>query len=276
MDFLVAAVFDSWEYLGFLMNQKIEDHVNVIRKSLQTAGLKVTAGKRGVRARLKNGYFLDIFTLTNRPDHIRARLNIDESDPLRRQAYVESIQNSLVASLEGVARVEAFKLSREAGGVYVYNSVLEPFETDDDAPIEVSADAIEIIEDTDSAGETEADDLAVFELNFDFDETGGSLKTVSSMAEEAIKELETVDAKLLRQTLDRMSLKRSSAIRLAVTRIFRSAADVEELEKSIDSEARKIVSPEDRAELQEVKALSVNGFLNPVVHLLWQKVFSDS
>ncbi len=264
------------------MNQKIEDKVSVIKESLQAAGLKVTEGNRGIRIRLDNGYYLDIFTLTNSPDHIRARLKIKESDPLRRQAYVESTQNSLTASLGGVASVEAFKLSRQSGGEYVYNSVLVLGEIYfDDVPIEINEDAIEIVDevelvdDVDLFGDSAIGNPDAFELNFDLADDC-RLKVVKSLAEEAIEKLETVDAKMLRQSLDRMSLKRSSVVRLAVTRIFRSAAEVAELEIAIQNEANKIVSPKDRAELQEVKSLSVNGFLDPIIDLLWQEVFHDA
>jgi diacylglycerol kinase family enzyme len=70
-----------------------------------------------------------------------------------------------------------------------------------------------------------------------------------------------------------MSLKRSSNVRLALTRIFRSAGDQEEFKLSIENEAKKIVSHDDQEDLRIVKALSVNGFLEPVVALLWEEVF---
>jgi hypothetical protein len=258
-----------------LMNQKIQDKVAAIKESLQSAGLEISDRKNGIRVKSVTGYHIDIFTLTNHPEHIRARLKIKASDPLRRQAYVESNQNSLTAALEGVVRVEPFKLSRETGGVYVYNSVLMPGKmVFDEPPIEISEDAIEILDDGEPVNDAKDDDLEAFELNFDLEEDH-RLKIVMSRAEEAVDKLKAVDAKMLRQSLDMMNLKRSSAVRLAVTRIFRSAAEVDELEKAIQNEAKKIVSPDDRAELQEVKSLSANGFLDPIVELLWQEVFND-
>ncbi len=252
------------------MNQKIDDIVTVIHGFLQTAGLDVSKRKGGIRVKSGSGYPVDIFSLTSSPDDIRARIKTDESDPLRRQAYVKSTQNSLSAALKGIARVGSFRMSLATGGVYVYNSVLEMTEEYcDDEPIEICEDAIEIVD----GGDSDAD--GTFVLEFDFDVNPDTrLKIVKSLAEEAIEKLETVDAKILRQTLDMMNLKRSSAIRLAVTRIFRSATEVAELEKAIHSEAQKIVSPEDRMELQAVKELSANGFLDPVVDLLWQEVFN--
>ncbi len=243
---------------------------------MQSAGLEISGRKNGIRVKLVTGYHIDIFTLTNSPEHIRAMSKIKTSDPLRRQAYVESIQNSLTAALEGVVRVEQFKLSRETGGVYIYNSALMPDKMYfDDTSIEISEDAIEILDDGESVNDLKDDDLKAFELNFDL-EDDCRLKIVKSRAEEAVDNLDAVDAKMLRQSLDMMNLKRSSAVRLAVTRIFRSATEVDELETAIQNEAKKIVSPEARAELQEVKSLSANGFLDPIVDLLWQEVFNDA
>ncbi|MDA3898233.1 MAG: hypothetical protein PF482_19025 [Desulfobacteraceae bacterium] len=258
------------------MNQRINDKISILRQSLQAAGIKVSERENGIRLKLHNGYHVDIFTLSNNPDSLRARLETDEPDPLRRQAYVESTQNSIIDSLAGIASVEPFKFSREAGGSFIYNSVLIMDEIfDDNVPIEISEDAIEIIDEVEPVSiDMAGDDLAEFELDFAFGEEN-RLKVVKSLAEEAIENLEIVDAKTLRQSLDMMSLKRSSGVRLALTRIFRSATEVEELETAIQEEAQKIVSPQDRAELQEVKSLCANGFLDPVVDLLWQEVFQD-
>jgi hypothetical protein len=269
-----------WEvfgkYLDFLMNQKIKDNISILRQSLHVAGIKVSERENGIRLKSHTGYHIDIFTLTNNPDQIRARMETDEADPLRRQAYVESVQNFLADSLQGTASVEPFKLSRRSAGEYIYNSVLMLegiFE--DNAPIEISEDAIEIIDEVELVGnDMETSDLAEFELDFGFGEEN-RLKVVKSLAEEAIENLEAVDAKTLRQSLDMMSLKRSSVVRLALTRIFRSATEVEELEAAVQGESQKIVSPQDRAELQEVKSLCANGYLDPVIDLLWQEVFQD-
>lgn len=270
------------------MDQKIEDKITLIKDSLQKEGLKVAHKDRILRTRLNNESLVDIFSLKKSPDQIRARLKIEEPDPLRRQADVESTHNSLAGALSETAIVNAFCLSREADGAYIYLSVLEMKEPDDnDTPIEIGEDAIEIIEieepsaepDVVCIGESERDeepdDLAQFELDFSL-EQDNRIKVVKSLAEEALENLETVDSKTLRQSLDMMRLKRSSAVRLAITRIFRSALEVAELEKTVQNEAARISSVEDRAELQEVKSMCGNGFLEPVINLLWQEVFKDA
>jgi hypothetical protein len=87
-------------------------------------------------------------------------------------------------------------------------------------------------------------------------------------ARTAVAQLETIDGKMIRQRLDMMNLRRSSSIRLMLTRIFRSAVEPEELMRSIREEAEKIVTNEDRKELEMVRVLSENSFLEPVVRLL--------
>jgi len=260
------------------MNQKIEDKITLIKDTFQKAGLKVAQKKRILRTRLGNGYLVDIFTLKNSPDQIRARIKIEEPDPLKRQAYVESIFNALSTTLNEIVSVDSFCLSREIGGAHIYLSVLEMKEAFfDDEPIEINADAIEIIDEEASAAEPvcsdeQSEDLAVFSLDFDL-ESENRIRVVKSMAEEALENLESVDPKMLRQNLDMMNLKRSSVVRLAITRIFRNALELAELEKTVQNEAKRIVSAEDRAELQEAKSLCDNGFLEPVINLLWQEVF---
>lgn len=258
------------------MNPKIDNNIKKLRQSFQAAGIEISDLKNGIRLKLETGYHVDILTITNRPDFICARLMLNEADPLKRQAYVESTQKMLSTSLDGVASVALFEISMEVGGDYIYNSELLMDEVfSDNAPIEISEDAIEILNEDELPGnDLEADDLAEFELDFGFGEEN-RLKVVKSLAEEAIENLEAVDAKTLRRSLDMMSLKRSSVVRLALTRIFRSATEIEELERAIQGEAQRIISPEDRAELQEVKSLCANGFLDPVVDLLWQEVFQD-
>jgi hypothetical protein len=80
---------------------------------------------------------------------------------------------------------------------------------------------------------------------------------------------------MLRQSLDMMNLRRSSNIRLALTRIFRGATDSDALMAAISEEAAKLVSSEDLEELKMIRLISATGFLQPVVELLCQEVFKE-
>jgi len=99
---------------------------------------------------------------------------------------------------------------------------------------------------------------------------------VLSPVEEAIKQLETIDSKMIRQSLDMMNLRRSSNVRMALTRIFRSAGDAEELMLSIQNEAGKIVSHNDQEDLRIIKTINAEGFLAPVIGLLYDAVFGEN
>jgi hypothetical protein len=261
---------DSLKKTGFLM-----DKVTIIKEALKARGLAISPCTGGFRVKLGSGGDVDIYALSSSPDYVRARIKVRETDTRRRQEMIFSAREALAGSLKNVARIDPFQISREAGGVSIYNAVVE-METGSvsNALIEISADAIEVIADGETGVLSKPDDPDAFQFDFDIDD-GNHLKSVRSLAEKAMSQLESVDAKMLRQSLDMMGLKRSSAIRLSLTRIFRNALDATELESAIQSEALKIVTPEDRVELQTVKSLSVNGFLDAVVDLLWQEVFNS-
>ena len=278
------------------MNQEVDEKITAIKAFLQTAGLKVAHKQNVLRTRLKNGYLVDVFTLKNTPDRIRARIKTEEQDPSKRQAQVTSTHLAFSEVLAGIVRVAPFCLSRESDGAHIFLADLSfEAEDDDDAPIEIGEDDIAIIEtkdvvedsESDSPGadslislqemgepdkETEADDLADFALDFDSGPEN-RIKVAKSLAEEALENLQTVDSKTLRQRLDIMDLRRTSGVRLAITRIFRSALDVADLEKTVRKEAKRIVSQEDRSELQAIKSICGDGVLDPVINLLWQEVF---
>ena len=284
------------------MNQEVDEKITAIKAFLQTAGLKVAHKQNVLRTRLKNGYLVDVFTLKNTPDRIRARIKTEEQDPSKRQAQVTSTHLAFSEVLAGIVRVAPFCLSRESDGAHIFLADLsfeaedeDVDENNDDAPIEIGEDDIAIIEtkdvvedsESDSPGadslislqetgesdkETEADDLADFALDFDSGPEN-RIKVAKSLAEEALENLQTVDSKTLRQRLDIMALRRTSGVRLAITRIFRSALDVADLEKTVRKEAKRIVSQEDRSELQAIKSICGDGVLDPVINLLWQEVF---
>ena len=278
------------------MNQEVDEKITAIKAFLQTAGLKVAHKQNVLRTRLKNGYLVDVFTLKNTPDRIRARIKTEEQDPSKRQAQVTSTHLAFSEVLAGIVRVAPFCLSRESDGAHIFLADLSfEAEDDDDAPIEIGEDDIAIIEtkdvvedsESDSPGadslislqetgepdkETEADDLADFALDFDSGPEN-RIKVAKSLAEEALENLQTVDSKTLRQRLDIMDLRRTSGVRLAITRIFRSALEVADLEKTVRKEAKRIVSQEDRSELQAIKSICGDGVLDPVINLLWQEVF---
>lgn len=263
------------------MAQPTKDNVAVIKDALLAKGIPVAKGRSGgIRAQSKAGCVVDIFTLTGSPDQVRARIKLKGVAPSKRDALIKATQGEIDRALSDVARFSPFRLTREDGDLCIYNSVVDMAAGDDlfldfDEPVKIQADAVEVIDEEEEDDELISDATGVFELDFDLEDQAGpaSLKTASSLSEKAVAQLEAVDAKMLRQSLDMMNLKRSSQVRLSLTRICRNALDIRELEEAIESEAHKIVSPDDRKELEMVRSLCVHGFLSATVELLWQTVF---
>ena len=117
------------------MDQKIDNQFDVLSQALQSAGLAVSRLKGGLRVKTDSGISIDIYSLTGNPDQVRARVKLKEPDPLRRQAYVESVYNTLSAAMKGIAGAAPFYLSREAAGVHVYNAVIEIDAVPEDNPV---------------------------------------------------------------------------------------------------------------------------------------------
>ncbi len=89
--------------------------------------------------------------------------------------------------------------------------------------------------------------------------------------DEMMEKLASVDGKTLREKMDALNLKRSSSIRLVLTRICRSAFDPKELELSIESESRNLISREDIIELERIKDEADDDILKPLLEMLWEQ-----
>ncbi len=92
------------------------------------------------------------------------------------------------------------------------------------------------------------------------------------LLKKTLRQLEGMDAKTFRENLDESGLPRSSIVRLALTRIFRSAADPKELMNVTSREAQRIVNAE---EWKTVRGLVSNNRTNRIsnmVSILWEEV----
>ncbi len=280
------------------MKQDAEDKISRVSGFLKRGGLKVARKENVLRTRVNTGALVDVFSLKNNPDRIRARIKTKEADSLKRQIFVESTQTAFSKVLQDKVRVDVFNLSREVDGAYIYLADIElaPGGEDDEA-FELPEDAVEIVE-TQASEQNAGPDQSEMPLEMSLEmsdaavsngpESDGNLAEFAldftppaenpepkkkSLAEQAFEHIETVDSKSLRQCLDMMALKRTGAVRLAITRIFRNSLEVAELEKTVHREAKKILSEADRAELKAVKSVGGNGFLDPVITMLWNEVF---
>ena len=238
---------------------------------------------------------MDIYTLKSSPSHIRARFKTDISDETARSEKIEKVYQLLSERTRNIAEVHRFKLTKDMAEAFVYYAHLDLSETPayqetivigdqaeaanesyevTDVSVEADAEAESAEIEASSAGEETA--VGQTDEQVDLTDFLESEENGESETEEAVRQLEAVDAKTLRQALDTLSLPRSSNVRLVLTRLYRSAIDPKELEESIDIEADKINTTHDMNELRMIREMQAIDFLNPLIELLWQAVSRDS
>ncbi|MBS3754686.1 MAG: DUF4388 domain-containing protein [Desulfobacterales bacterium] len=96
------------------------------------------------------------------------------------------------------------------------------------------------------------------------------------IANQAFARLQAIDASRIRAALDHFGLKRSSALRIALTRIFRDAADSEQLLTAVKRDSRKIKDSPDLSELPALKENSSNPFLKDLLEIIDQAVHEET
>jgi hypothetical protein len=92
------------------------------------------------------------------------------------------------------------------------------------------------------------------------------------LVEKALAQLKNVDSKIFRQGLDMSGLPRSSIVRLALTRIFRSATEPEELIFVTSQEAVRIVNAEEWKTLRQLIDSNQINFISNIIYILWEEV----
>ncbi len=253
--------------LGLMAQYQEQDNVVMIRRLLDDQGFAVEETANGVHLKLDSGHLIDIYALLKDSDVFWASVEAKARDAEKRYREMEAVKDTLLKGLAGIAEVGAFKETHSMDDRFVYVANLEINSAvsyhgailigDEPAEVRVPEGRVEPppehetpVTPAKKKGPAPRSDL-----------------------EEALEKLESVDAKMLRQGLDMMNLKRSSSVRLSLTRIFRSAGSAEELMRDIKAEAKRLVTPEDHDELEMVRQLSVNGFLESIVALLHREVF---
>ncbi len=254
----------------------LTDNVDKLKRLLQDQGYELAELENGLQVQLDSGHFIEINALTRDSDYFWASFETRNTDSEKRREEIASIHELLAASLFGLAMLGEFEQTRDADDrfVYVANVELDPsvayygiIAMDDlaatawPAPLSRS----DRVPSREGARKSKVSPVP---------EPVETIKPSDAMtlARKALDQLETIDGKMIRKSLDMMNLRRSSNIRLMLTRIFRSAVEPGELLRSIRMEAEKVVSAGDRQELEMVRILSANSFLEPVVNLLCREV----
>jgi DNA-binding MarR family transcriptional regulator len=97
-------------------------------------------------------------------------------------------------------------------------------------------------------------------------------KSETELAKEAVSQLSGTDSRQFREALDSLGLKRSSILRVALTRIFRDAVDEEQVSEAVKQEAGKVSDPEERATLKKLADDNPVPFIQEMIELLQHAV----
>jgi hypothetical protein len=211
----------------------------MIRNNLEIRGFNVEEGVNGICLNMdcmgvSNGV-LDFYVLKNNPNQIRARLRkliCSESDDLTVHT---------IADLEYVWKrvqdglIDVAKLSR-----FYYFGYRK--------------------------------DSHYYYAHVDLAEKPEEIILRRKLVEKALAQLKGVDFKIFRQRLDTSGLSRSSILRLALTRLFRSVSEPDELILVASNEAVRIVNAEEWKTLKQLIESNKVGFMSNLLYILWEEV----
>ena len=129
--------------------------------------------------------------------------------------------------------------------------------------------------------QTGCDDFTGFKALYTLISSGAIEPVLSAVQEEqaanqAFARLQAIDAGRIREALDHLGLKRSSALRIALTRIFRDASDSEQLLTAVKRESRKIKDSPELSDLPALKENSSTPFLKDLLELIEQAVHAET
>lgn len=216
-----------------------------IRDLFDENGIEFQEYKAGIQLNLDQlglpKSFFDIYLLKSNPEHIRGRIK-------------RSVVNGFNIDAEG----EDFSIHTQADLEYLRNELQK-----------IISEVIKIgrFYYFGSRGTTQ---YYYARITADGEITDFVLR--GKFAEKAMAQLKGVDSKIFRQALDTHGIPRSSIVRLSLTRIFRGAADIEELFAVVCHEAERIVNADEWKTLRELKENSQFPFLGNIICILWEEV----
>lgn len=196
----------------------------------------------GFRVEPDDGCHVDIYLLPSHSDHALARIQPSGNDTDEINSEVLRISRMLYEKLGRIAVVSAFKPSKNTSDKHSFHARINMTDTPD------FHETVRM--------EERRDDLEP--------------QNLKGLAEEALSLLETVDAGTLRNALDKLDLSRTGNVRIALTRIYRSAIDAEEMNAAIEKEGEKITRQSEIDELERIRELPSADFLSPMIELLWR------
>ena len=247
------------------MPQTLNEKVDIIRENLLAGPPDLMDVGGSFRVNFESGQSVYIYVETY-DNAIIARFDTRETDPVKRYQEMEALRRLLAREIS-FASINEFDEIPSGKDRFAYTAEIV---VDESVVFHetITYDAGPALDD--EYRET-ADARPAGASSSSLDSASPSVSGMS-LAEKAIEELETIDGKMLRQSLDMMNLRRSSGVRMALTRIFRNAVDAEELMAATMDEAEKLTSGADREDLSIIKAINTEGFLTPVIDLLYDAV----
>jgi len=98
-------------------------------------------------------------------------------------------------------------------------------------------------------------------------------RTLAELEKEVVKQIQGIDAGQFRWALDNLGLKRSSMLRVALTRIFREAVNENQIRAAAEKEAGKIKSSKaEKIALNKIREENQVPYMKDIIELLWQAV----
>ena len=98
-------------------------------------------------------------------------------------------------------------------------------------------------------------------------------RTLAELEKEVVKQIQGIDAGQFRWALDNLGLKRSSLLRVALTRIFREAVNENQIRAAAEKEAGKInPSKGEKIALNKIREENQVPYMKDIIELLWQAV----
>lgn len=207
-------------------------------------GVAVKTLPEGFRLQLIDGYNVDIYPPKDGSPYAVARIGPAEWDGEINTAEISQINRMLAKYLADMAVIRRFKPSDDPGDAFFNYLRIDMSET----PVYHETIVID-----DQSADPE-------------------IRNMTSLVEEAVSRLETVDPGMFRQAMDRLALPRSGNLRMVLSRLYRSAMDAGELSAAAEKEAEKITRPSEIEALERIRNLPSVEFLFPLIELLWQKM----
>lgn len=221
------------------MKQHKDPKIELIQQLLESRALKIEDLDNGIRVYLNfndyNNCSVDIYVLRNNPRFVRAKFCSPKLSTDKGQRYLDRIHATLQKAIAGAANLEKFHLLGNRGDIQVYYA---PLSLTEEAGQNISSSELRLTPTRTQDQDSQFDDFV------------------------------DIDTKLLRKTLDRIKLPRSSIVRLAITRIFRESVDSSEIKQLVAREAQRITKPSEKKQLKLLQEQKLPPSISAIIHLL--------